>query len=361
MNRSDLHQLQAMRDYPSLSIITPTHRTSPDNLQDPIRVKNLVTEATNQLHDQFSKREVEPLLERLNTLVGQIDWHHTLDGMALFVSKDFGGHFDLPFPVTERVVVDESFGTRELVFSMNRSPRYHVLVLSEHRTHLFEAVRDQLRESRVGGFPLEHEGSEEVRGLPGGHGVHEAGYRDESDRHFFHHIDAELSKMQEHDPLPVVVTGVTRSLALWDELSSNKASLAGTLGGSYEDTHAHELGQLVWPVMEEFMARDRAQILDELGEAIGAQKYAGGMDELWTLALEGRGATLLVEEDFHYMGEVRPNGMLMATTENPVGDETLVDVVDDLIEMVLSKSGRVVFVDNGSLEANGGIALILRY
>jgi hypothetical protein len=58
MNRSDLRQLQGVNEYPSLSILLPTHRTAPDNQQDPIRVKNLVAEAKNRLLGEFSQREI---------------------------------------------------------------------------------------------------------------------------------------------------------------------------------------------------------------------------------------------------------------------------------------------------------------
>ena len=63
MNLHDLHELQNVHTYPCLTITLPTHRTSPDNKQDPIRVKNLVTEGTNRLLGEFSKREVAPLIQ----------------------------------------------------------------------------------------------------------------------------------------------------------------------------------------------------------------------------------------------------------------------------------------------------------
>ena len=355
MNRSELQNLQEMHNTPSLSIITPTHRTSPDNLQDPIRMKNLVTEVTNRLHDEFSNREAAPLLERLNTLVGEIDWHHKQDGLALFVSGDFAGSFDLPFPVTERVLVGDSFSTRDLMSAMNRSPRYYVLMLSEHRTHLFEAVREHLKEVRTGEFPIEHEGQDGAKAMPGGHGAYDPGYRDEHDRHFLHRIDAELSKVLSHSPLPVVVTGVTRVLSLWNELSSHQSSLAGTLDGSYENTGAHELGQLVWPIMQEFVTKRRVRMMDEVGEAIGAGKLAAGLENVWQMANDGRGETLLVEEDFRPTAQSFPNDSLVPTGE--IVDEA--DIVDDLIETVLSKNGHVVFVDNGALKAQNHIALTL--
>ncbi len=361
MNHKQLQDLQEIREYPSLSIIAPTHRTSPDNLQDPIRVKNMVTETTKKLLEEFPGRDVKSLLERLDTLVEEIDWPHTLDGVALFVNKDYAARFDLPFPVKGHFLIDEGFATRDLVFAMNRNPRYWVLVLSTHTTRLFKATRDHLEEVQAGGFPLEHPGADGSTAMPGGHGVQQPNYRDEYDRQFFHKIDAGLTHVLAANPLPVVVTGVTRNLALWDELSSNKSHLAGTHDGSYEGATHHELGLLVWPVMQEFMAKHRTEVLQQLDAAIGAQKYAGGIDEVWQLAQEGRGELLVVEEDFHYMGQPNTEGLLMpAATEAP--DPNFAgDAVDVLIETVLANHGRVEFVDNGKLEANGRIALILRW
>src|SRR5262245_65894972 len=105
MNRHDLHELQDVHTYPCLTITLPTHRTSPDNKQDPIRVKNLVTEGTNRLLGEFSKREVAPLLNRLDELVAAIDYQYTLDGLVLVVNRDMAREYLLPFTVRERVVV----------------------------------------------------------------------------------------------------------------------------------------------------------------------------------------------------------------------------------------------------------------
>lgn len=57
MNCHDVLALQQISGYPTLTITLPTHRTSPDNQQDPIRLRNLVTQATDRLLGEFSKRE----------------------------------------------------------------------------------------------------------------------------------------------------------------------------------------------------------------------------------------------------------------------------------------------------------------
>ena len=361
MNRRDVFELQQVKGYPALTITLPTHRAAPDNRQDPIRVKNLTRQATERLLGEFSKREIAPLLNRLDELAAGIDFQHTLDGAALFVNGDFARAFHLPFPLKERVVVDASFFTRDLVFAMNRTPRYWTLALSEKATRLFECTRETFQEIRGDGFPASHEGPGGELFLPGGPGVNTSAYRDEHHRQFFRQIDAALKPLMAEDPLPLAVAGVDRYLAFFAEVTDHKHLITTTLTGNYDKASAHELGQLVWPLVNASLAEKRRQVLSELDQAIGERKVVSTIGEVWRLAHEGRGSRLLVEEDFHYPARVDETGMHLTPAEDLAAPEVLDDAVDVLIETVLGKQGQVTFVENGELEAHQRIALILRY
>src|SRR5262245_66521036 len=95
--RSELKRLQNHHDYPSISLLAPTHRTAPANKRDRIVVKNLVSEGLKRLHGEFKKREVASLIQNLNKLVDQVDWEHLLDGLALFAGRDVATANLLPF------------------------------------------------------------------------------------------------------------------------------------------------------------------------------------------------------------------------------------------------------------------------
>ena len=122
LSRCELKSLQARREYPSVSILAPTHRTAPSNKQDPIRVQNLVRKAIDRLHGEFSKREVAAVVKNLQQLVREVDWEHTLDGLALFASRGQSAAVNLPFRVKSRAVIHETFATRDLVYAFNRAP-----------------------------------------------------------------------------------------------------------------------------------------------------------------------------------------------------------------------------------------------
>jgi hypothetical protein len=355
IHRSDLRQLQAVNEYPSVSILLPTHRTSPDNKQD------LVTETKNRLLGEFSAREMQPLFTKLDGLVEGVDYEHLLDGLALYVNKDTARAFTLPFTVIERVVVDPTFATRDLVFTLNRTPRYYVLALSEKDSRLFEGFGASVEELRGGGFPMRHGGPGGASNLPGGPGVNPSAVRDQAHRDFFRTVDEKFGAFQAEEKLPLVAAGVDRYLAFYREVSRSPDDIAGTVEGNYDHATEHEIAQLVWPVMQGYLARRRTDALMRLADAVGAQRSSSTIGEVWRMAKEGRGDTLLVEQNFHYPATVDETGMILSPAEDAAAPGVIDDAVDEVIEEVMAKGGSVVFVDDGALEQHQRIAFILRY
>ncbi len=360
MNQQDVKTLMAMRAMPSVTITMPAHRTSPDNKQDPIRLKNLVGEASTRLLADFSKRDVDSLLKKLDALAADIDHEHNLDGLAIFVSNDVARFDRLPFTLKERVVVDEQFYTRDLVYAMNRTPRYWVLALSEKPTRLFEGIRDDLTEVTAGAFPMTHNLPGGATNLPGGPGINPSSQQDRFHEQFFRAVDQAFDMANKEDPLPLAVIGVDRYLSFFREVST-KNDVMAEVRGNYDHLSPHDLGKLVWPEVKARLAERRAGVFDELNAALGAGKCVSTVGEAWRYAHEGRGALLLVEEGYHPPARLSDDGMNILISDNPDDLAVMDDATDFIIEAVLTKGGRVVFVPDGSLSAHSRIALILRY
>lgn len=176
------------------------------------------------------------------------------------VNKDFARAFSLPFKPAEQVVVDETFATRNLVLALNRTQRYWLLALSENVTRFFEGVRDSLVEITQSGFPMTNEGPGTATRLPGGQGINRSAYRDEINRQFYREVDAAIKEFMIADELPLIVEGVDRNIAFFQEVSSHTPALIGTLKGNYDKTSAHELAGMVWPLVK----ANRAVRVDEI-------------------------------------------------------------------------------------------------
>jgi len=358
LSRHEIKSFQSHRHYPSVSILAPTHRTAPSNKQDPIKIKNLVTKAIDRLHDEFKKREVAAVVSNLQELVRNIDWEHTLDGLALFASEQRSAAVMLPFRVKPRTMIDETFATRDLVYTFNRATPYRVLVLG-HRARLFDAWATVLEEHTAKPFPLVHRGPGGATKLPGGQGINRSAVRDDAHRQFFRSVDSAVAELQKANPLPLVVTGVERNLAFYQEVTSQAAGIAGLLAGNHEETSPSALGKLVWPIFDANGTVRRTEALVKLDQAVSANRHASGIDQVWRAAVGGKCQTLLVEKEFKYPADVSPEGdQLLPYTGK--GAAALDDAADEVIERVMDTGGEVFFYASGDLDVHQRIAAVLR-
>jgi hypothetical protein len=358
--RSELKRLQNHNDYPSISLLVPTHRTAPANQRDRIVVKNLVAEGLKRLHDEFKKRDFASLVQNLSKLVDHVDWEHSLDGLALFVGRDVATAIHLPFRVKARVMIDATFATRDLVFTLNRAPRYRVLVLTEKPTRLFEATTNVLTEFTTKPFPMVHKGPGGASRLPGGQGINRSAVRDESHRQFFREVDDALASIQKEDHLPVVVVGVDRYLAFYQEITKDPDAIVGLVAGSHDNPNPSALGKLVWPVFKAGTTLKRTRALVRLKEAVSVNRHASGIDQVWRAAYEKRCQTLLVETGFQHPADLDPAGDRLLHYSGR-GSAALDDAVDEVIEKVLADGGEVFFYEPGVLDLHQKIAAVLRY
>jgi len=357
ITRQDLTHLQSLESIPALSILLPTHRTSPDNKQDPILVKNLVNEAKVRLGEEYSKRELEPLLNNIDALVDSIDYAHTLGGLALYISHDFAKLYYLPFPVPARVVIDKTFATRDLVYGLHRDLRYWVLLLSQGSTRLLAGMGDVLEEVEDENFARQMTGPGATEALPP---ETDSSYRDDRQRRFFQEVDKIFSDYTAGEVLPLIVGGVDRQVSFFQEVSQHSGVIAGSLIGNFDRATLHEITPPVWDIVQTVRDAQQSDALKTLDEAVSTQKFVSTIGEAWRLAQEGRGKLLLVEKNYHEPAILSANGGIELVAE-PGGTEVIDDAVDEIIEAVLANRGEVVLVEDGSLEQHQRIALVLRY
>ena len=361
MNRNEILKLQSIKEYPSLSILSPTHRTFPENQQDIIRVKNLIKEAKNRLQKEFGKPESEDLIKKLEDIAEDIDYKNALDGLAVFINKQVSKIFYLPFNVIERVIIDETFATRDLVFAINRSPRYWVLALSEKPTRLFEGFRDTLNEIKNDDFPIVYEGPAESESPPGGKDIKNPKYRADQSKIFFREVDNKFSKYIKEEKLPIGLLGVDKNLSFFKGVTSSSNNIITSVSGNYDKMSPYEISKIIWTPMKKEFDKIRQEVFGKIDNAIRSKKFVSGLDEVWQTAEQGKGDTLIVEEDYHTSARIDPDSQHLILTNEIDKPGVMEDAVDELIEKVITKGGKVVFVNHSSLEKYSRIAMILRY
>lgn len=353
LNTANVARIQQVRGYPAISILMSS---GPTSVGDRARLARLVEIATARLLNEFSRPAVQPLLDELVGLAANAEVGPGRQGIALFASADLVATVGLPVVVRERTVVDETFATRDLVHALLRSPHYRVLVLA-NVARLYEGVGADLTEIVDGGFPFR---GDETFAEPARFGVDRSDTRDAGLRRHLRAVDTALAGHLDSDQ-PLLVVGASRRLSLFRQHSRHRSQITEALPGNFEQRSATELAQAIWPSVTNMFDRRHQDALAELDRAVGERRYAFGVQQAWTLANQGSGALIVVEENYVYPARIDPHSNGLVAAADVAHPEVVDDVVDEIIEIVLAKGGRATIVPDGTLATRGQIAMALRY
>ncbi|OLT26568.1 hypothetical protein BJF79_43390 [Actinomadura sp. CNU-125] len=364
MDAVTLAELRKPRAYPAVSVLMPTHRAAPGNRQDPIRLRNLLAEARRRLYadDRVPADAADHVVRGLERAADEVDLRHAADGLVLFAAPDGEHHaYAIGQPVDERVIVDSGFATRDLVAAFTRTPRYWLLTLSDQRTRLWDGHGDELTERTGGGFPVEPEPIDEIGSGRQSRRAATAG--DEPQRRAMRDVAAALDRVLARDDRPLIVAGVTRHQAFFDEVAGAHVRVAGRVDGSLEGAAPSTLIEAARPALAAYEDLREVGVLAELEAARGIDRYAAGLCDVVRLVEQGRGEHLVVERGY-YAAAVRGEGGLVPVDGRPGvlhGADVVDDVVDHVIETVLEYGGEVTFVSDGFLVDHDRIALVTRF
>ncbi|WP_037676506.1 baeRF3 domain-containing protein, partial [Streptomyces afghaniensis] len=144
------------RPTPPVSVLTPTHRRDPYNAQDQVRLRNLVAEAKRQLEADpaVSRERRAEVAHHLDEALSEVDLTHAEDGLVIFAASGEHQVWSLARSVPERVVLSDTFLTRNLVSAQTAERPFWVLSLSADRATLWNGGVDRVVEQRADGFPL---------------------------------------------------------------------------------------------------------------------------------------------------------------------------------------------------------------
>ncbi|GHH40438.1 baeRF3 domain-containing protein [Streptomyces candidus] len=360
-----LAELRRPRPYPAVSVTLPTHRHRPENQQDHIRLRNLLGEVEKRLADdpEVSREQAAAVVRQLTEAVDELDPEHFLEGLVLFAAADEARTYLVSAEVPERIVIGDSYLTRNLVAASARQIPYLALILSTGEVRLWHGVGYELHEldHDEAGFPVVSSGAERD-GAPTRSGDHAA---EQDFRNMLAEADRKLTPLLQEAALPVVLVGLRQHIATFRELSRHGAVLATDLevGGLLQTTAAELVEQLA-PARSALAAIDAEEALKALDAARSGRRYSAGVQDCWQTAREGRIGHLVVEETFRVSArpeevEGAPRASLVLTGPDSEGAED--DIVDSLVELVLEADGDVTFVPEGALGEAGGIAAALRY
>lgn len=359
MNKK-LNELKKVNAKNCVSIILNTHRTSPDHQKDVITLKNLIKEAEERLMSSLDKREAEKILESLNKLEASVDHTENLESLILFVNADqnISEYMRLPVKVVDRVIIGDTFATRDLLRAIHLTSSYYVLVLSQQKVRLIQAMNDEVIKEFTSPFPLENTGFYTNAGRESSYAARQTNLMAD----FFNLVDKEVNTIRKENSLPVLICTDEANFHEYLKVADDKDSIfEAHLNGNKLDEKAAAIVKEAWTVVKASTEKRNAHRKAELDKAVGTGRFLSDVNEIMSAIKEGKVQTLFVQEGL-FQPAVLENGSVTLLSETDEKPKVMVDdIYDEMIEMNMDYGGDSVFLKKEALADFNGFGAITRY
>jgi hypothetical protein len=163
-SRSDLTELVDAAPNIAVSLYLPMQILGRETRQNPIILKNLLSQARDQLARlDVSETEAERLLSPAVDLIeDHYFWQHQAPGLALYLSDAGMQAIKLPDAVPELAVAGAGFHISPLLPFQQQDAEFMILTLTAEAVHLWQATRFAMTAADVPGLPASIESLDEA-------------------------------------------------------------------------------------------------------------------------------------------------------------------------------------------------------
>ncbi|WP_127127438.1 hypothetical protein [Pseudoflavitalea rhizosphaerae] len=350
--------LQAPHAYPSVSVIVPFEPKMSSRKDLEYRLDRMLEQVKQQMNG--SSMQEQTVMERLEGLVRHLNYNTHKKTIALFASPLLEKVYYLDILVEEKIIVDNTFEIRDLVFSKKDIHKYLVLVLSNKHSKIFignttEFIRI-VSNTPQGTGAAPRDLPEQVSNFSTVQDLRETVL----DK-FLHHVDSSLGIILNAYDFPLFILGPEKVIGHFIKLSHHHKRITGLVNGNFDEATEAEIREAIQPQVADWKKVKQTDLLHHLEEAGSHHKLAKGMRDVWKIASEKRGRLLIVEKNFICPARYKSESDIEPDNETNTGQPFIRDAVDDVIEKVLSSGGDVEFVDPGVLDGYEHIALIRHF
>lgn len=353
--------IDALHYRPSVSIIIPFEPKMIFKAELTERLKSIVTKTERELETDYPKEICGLVIQKLQSLISNLNFNTHKKSVAIYVSPVFEKVLYLDIPVEEKIIINESFEIRDLVFSKKQLQKYLVLLLDEKEFRIYNGNAENfvriVSNKPESVFAYVNEIPEKV-----------SNFTDNEQRKetimnkFLHHADNALDIILNAYNLPLFIVGPQRILGHFKSISKHNSAIIEYIEGNYNKSTEQELKRVLMPHITDWKKVKQKEIMNLMDEAMGHRKLATGMKDVWYEATHKKGRLLIVEKNYMYAAEHTDRNDVINEAIAPYNKFSYIkDAVDDVIEKVLQTGGDVEFVDEGMLADFDHIALVQYY
>ena len=348
---SSLRQLQLAADKPSVSLFLWTTPAAVMTHHDATNLHRLASQASERLSHESDERlghelradALGHMKARLGEAVRAAEVGPTDHGLAIFVSSAQTAVVPLPFSPRERVVVNPTFATRDLLESLERFPPYRALVLRGPGFRLLEGRADRLSEVRDWQVP--NPSFLRARGEDAGLYKNCWTLRQRRLAAFDTADRAIGERVAVAGRLPLVVLGRKGLITRYRRRSPHAASVVGEVTDYGSLLSRADVAQHATPIVASYRERHTAEYLRALAEADRHGRVVWGLQPVWDAVRDGQVQWLWVERDYWQPGRLTEGGRRMVPAVDPAAPGVVEDLVDLIIERAALSGAHVEIVE----------------
>ncbi|MFL0351998.1 hypothetical protein [Xanthomarina sp. GH4-25] len=297
-------------------------------------------------------------MDKLKSLAEQIDHSHNLESLILFVNHDISEYIRLPIKVTDRVIIDNTFSTRDVIRAMHSESNYYVLVLSQEKARLIEALNDKVVREFNEPFPIINTQFDNINTMEPVVSSRQRNLIAE----FFNQVDKEVNAIRSQNPLPVLISTVEENYPEYLKIADKKDSIFDTfLNKNRIPEKAHAIVSEAWKMVEVLNKKRNAERKSELLKAVSDNKFLSDTFEIWKALNKGRVQTLFIEKGLYQPAIIGTDDMTFVSDFQRNDSNVIDDIYDEMIEVNMSFGGDVVFLPKNELSKFNGFGAITRY
>lgn len=363
---------------PLVSLYMTTHRHAPENRQDPIRYKNLVTEAKNLFELNYDRKDYESVLAQLDLLEAYRDadvWTHAKDGLAVLASNSKTTVYHLDYPVDEFVSITDKFHVKPLIRNFQFGSHYYLLAIDENGFELFEGDFHSIEKLEMpDGVETEFrkafdDYTNSLSGMNGHQGSHSPTYHrygdksnvDEKDtaEHFRYAAKTVEDRFAKFRSCPIMLVGLPENQAIFRQVAAMPTLLDESIDKPVESMGEKELLERAVRIIEGIQETRIRERLGRFGDEAVQGRASADPREIGHALAERKVETLFVEQDKLIPGSFDPETGSLSYGADMLDASD--DLTDDLAQATYAQGGDVFVLPHDRMPAETGVAALYRY
>lgn len=361
-----------------VSIFMPTHRRGRAKKQDPIRLKNLLTNAEETLkHSGLRAVDARRLLKPAVELVDDSSfWKQQSDGLAIFLTDDDMKAYGVPLKFSEMLFVSDQFHIKPLFPLITNDGHFYILALSQKKVRLFVATRNNIDEITPDDMPtsladaLGRELTEKSLQTHSADGsgnkeiVHGQGGQAADEKadllRFFRQVDEHVMETIGTEHAPLILASVEYLQPIYHAANTYPHLRKHvSITGNPDNLSPKKLHRKAKKVIEPLFEARLDDATEAYQEAANTDVASDEVKEIIPAAYMGKIDALFVSRGVQTWGSYIPqqNEVVVHSVPKP-GDDDLLNVA--VIE-TYTKGGRVYVLDEDKMPNDSEIAAVFRY